>query len=182
MPFVSLSSGQKWLVAILVAAGLFPLPMAAQDQPPPPETVQVAFAGFTLTPERDDTGGLVLDEAGEPVMRRITLDDSVITPGDQILYVITVDNPTETPAMNLQLGLQVAAELLLDPYSFIGPDGLIFEWADAENPTNFRPIFEIIDGETVLEADLDLLRALRLTLPVLKPSEQVSVEYTVNLR
>ncbi len=182
MPLTFLSSGQEWPVPILVAAGLFPLALAAQDPADTPETVQVALAGFTLEPERTETGALVLDEAGAPVMQRITLDDSTVTPGDQVLYVITVDNPTEEPAMNLQLGVQVAAELLLDPYSFIGPEGLVIDWAGAEAPDAFAPLFVEIDGETVMNADLDDLRALRLTLPKLPPAEEFSVEYTVTLR
>ncbi|TQM89980.1 hypothetical protein [Roseinatronobacter monicus] len=182
MPLTFLSSGQKWSVPILVAAGLFPLALAAQDQPDTPETVQVALAGFTLEPERTETGALVLDEAGAPVMQRIALDDSVVTPGDQVLYVITVDNPTAEPAVNLQLGVQVAAELLLDPDSFIGPEGLVVEWAGSEELTSFSPIFVEIEGETVMNADLDDLRALRLTLPELPPAEEFSVEYTVTLR
>lgn len=178
----SLFPRPKWAVPVLFAAVVFPLAARAQDQSDPPETVRVALAGFTLEPERTETGVLVLDEAGEPIMQRISLDESVITPGDQVLYVITVENPTEAPAMNLQLGVQVAAEVLLDPYSFVSPQDLVLEWADAENPSDFRPIFGVADGETVLEADLDIMRALRLTLPELLPSEEISVEYTVTLR
>ncbi|MGY6535546.1 MAG: hypothetical protein ACXIVG_09405 [Pararhodobacter sp.] len=181
MPFSSLS-GQKWSVPVLVAAGLFPLALAAQEQSDPPETVQVALAGFTLEPERTEAGAPVLDDAGRPVMQRIALEDSTVTPGDQVLYVITVDNPTAEPAMNLQLGVQVAAELLLDPYSFTGPEGLAVEWAGAETPDAFAPLFVDIDGETVLQADLDDVRALRLTLPDLPPAGGFSVEYTVTLR
>ena len=182
MPLTFLSVGQKWSAPMLVIAGMFPLALAAQDQTDPLDTVQVALAGFTLEPERDATGAPVLDEAGEPVMQRITLDESVVTPGDQVLYVITVTNPTEETAMNLQLGVQVAAEVMLDPYSFVGPENLVLEWADAENLTNFRPIFSVADGEMVLEAELDIMRALRLTLPELLPAEEISVEYTVTLR
>ena len=112
-------------------------------------------------------------------MQRITLDESVVTPGDQVLYVITVENPTEEPAMNLQLGVQVAAELLLDPYSFVGPEGLVIAWSDAEAPEDFALLFVELDGETVMQADLDTLGALRLTLPELPPTEEISVEYTV---
>ncbi len=182
MPLTFLSAGQKWSAPMLVIAGMFPLALAAQDQADPPDTVQIALAGFTLEPERDATGAPVLDEAGEPVMQRITLDDSIVTPGDQVLYVITVENPTEDPAINLQLGVQVAAELLLDPYSFVGPEGLVIDWADAEAPEDFAPLFVELDGETVMQADLDSLRALRLTLPELRPTEEISVEYTVTLR
>ncbi len=174
--------GQRWLQAAVLAAFLAPSVVTAQDQPDTPETVQVAFAGFTLEPALTETGAPVLDAAGAPVMQRIALDDSVITPGDQVLYVITVDNPTEEPAMNLQLGVQVAAELLLDPYSFIGPEGLVVEWAGSEEITKFSPIFVELDGEMALQADLDDLRALRLTLPKLPPAEEFSVEYTVTLR
>lgn len=182
MPFNPLIPVRKWSFCMLCAASLFPLELAAQDQSDTPETVQVALAGFTLEPERTETGALVLDDAGAPVMQRITLDDSTVTPGDQVLYVITVDNPTAEPAMNLQLGVQVAAELLLDPYSFVGPEGLVVEWAGSEELTKFNPIFVEIDGETVMNADLDDLRALRLTLPELPPAEEFSVEYTVTLR
>jgi len=170
------------LRAILLAIGLAPSVLAAQDQDLAPATVQVSLAGFTLAPDLTETGAPVLDEAGEPVILRLPLDESVITPGDQVVYVITLDNPTEEPAMNLQIGAQVAAELLLDPYSITGPEGLAMEWADEDEPTNFRQVFAEIDGETIMQADLDSLRALRLTLPELLPSGQASLEYTVTLR
>ena len=182
MPLTFLSVGQKWSPPMLVIAGMFPLALAAQDQTDPLDTVQVALAGFTLEPERTDTGAPVLDEEGNPVMQRIPLDESVVIPGEQVLYVITVENPTEEPASDLQLGVQVAAELLLDPYSFNGPAGLVIYWADGDALTDFAPLFAEIDGEMVLNADLDELRALRLTLPELQQSEQSSVEYTVTLR
>lgn len=176
--------GQKWLLVSLCVVCLTPVALVAkeQDSVTSPTTVQVALAGYTFAPHLTETGAPVLDEAGDPVILRVPLDESIVTPGDQVLYVVTLDNPTTEPAMNLQLGAQVAAELLLDPYSFIGPEGLVTEWADADAPDQFRPIFEEIDGEVVMTADLDALRTLRLTLPELPPSEEVSVEYTVTLR
>lgn len=177
-----LPTGQKRLLSGLVAVGMFPLALAAQYETDPEKTVQVALEGFTLEPERDDTGAPVLNEAGEPIMQRIMLDESVITPGDQVLYVITVTNPTEESALNLQLGLQVAPELLLDPYGFVGPEGLIIDWADVETPDIFAPLFVEIEGETVMQADLDALGALRLTLSELPSAEEIHVEYTVTLR
>lgn len=174
-----------WLRACILALVLTPAYVAAQTDIPaedPPTSVQVTLAGYTLALELTDTGEPVLDEDGEPVILRVPLDESVVTPGDQVLYVITLDNPTEDAAMNLQLGAQVAAELVLDPFSFAAPEGLALEWADEESPDLFRPIFEEIDDEQVMTADLDALRALRLTLPELPPSEQMSIEYTVTLR
>lgn len=173
---------QKWLQMAALAIFLPVAALNAQEQPASADAVQVSLAGYTLAPELTETGTPVLDDAGQPVLQRISLDESLITPGDQVIYVITLINPTEDPAMNLQLGLEVAAELLLDPYSFVGPDGLIIEWANAENPTEFRPIFVEVEGEARVQADLDDLRALRLTLPDLPPAEESSVEYTVTLR
>lgn len=182
MPPRSVSRGQKWLRALVLAINLTPSVVFAQEQPSAPTTVQVALAGYTLAPELSETGVPVLDDAGLPVILRVPLDDSVVTPGDQVLYVITLDNPTEDPALNLQLGAQVAGELLLDPYSITGPEGLVVEWADADTPDLFRPVFETIDGDVVMTADLDALRALRLTLPELAPSDQANIEYTTTLR
>ncbi|TVP69908.1 MAG: hypothetical protein EA339_13970, partial [Rhodobacteraceae bacterium] len=144
-------------------------PLAAQDTPadPPPLSVQVTFAGFTLTPDLSEDGQPVLDEDGQPVMTRLPLDDSVITPGDQVLYVITLDNPTDETATALAVAAQIPATMILDPFSITGPEGLHIAWADEENPTNFRPVFDEIDGQEIMAADLDLLRALRLTLPEL---------------
>lgn len=173
---------QKWLHIAVFAIYLPAAALNAQEQPETPDTVQVSLAGYTLEPEMTETGTPVLDDAGQPILQRISLDESVITPGDQMLYVITLENPTEETAMNLQLAVQVAAEVLLDPYSFVGSEGLIIEWADAETPDTFAPLFVEVEGETVLQADLDTLRALRLTLSDLPPSEEVSVEYTVTLR
>ncbi len=156
-----------WLRACILALVLTPSHVAAQTDIPaedPPTSVQVTLAGYTLELELTDTGEPVLDEDGEPVILLVPLDESVVTPGDQVLYVITLDNPTEDTAMNLQLGAQVAAELVLDPFSFAAPEGLAIEWADEDSPDLFRPIFEEIDDEQVMTADLDALRALRLTL------------------
>ncbi len=174
--------GQRWLQVAVIAAFLAPLAVTAEGEPEVPKTVQVAFEGFTQKPALTETGEPILDEAGEPVMQRIALDDSVVTPGDQVLYVVTIDNPTTEPMLIPQLGVQVAAELLLDPYSFVGPEGLVLEWAGSEEPTKFNPVFVEVDGETVMNADLDDLRALRLTLPKLPPAEKASVEYNVSLR
>jgi hypothetical protein len=168
-------------VAVFVVC-LAPSAVIAQESEGPPDTVQVALAGYTLAPELTETGMPVLDDAGEPVMLRVPLDASVITPGDQVLYVISVENPTSEGAANLQLGVQVAAELMLDPYSFVGPEGLVIDWANLEAPDTFAPLFVEIGGETVMQADLDTLRALRLTLPDLPPAEDFSVEYTATLR
>lgn len=147
-----------------------------------PQTVQVRLEGFTLAPALAEDGTPELDDYGEPVILRVPLAESVITPGEPVLYVITLENPTEETAENLRLDVQVAAELLLDPYSFVGPEALLVEWADAENPTEFRQIFIEVDGQTVMQADLDTLRALRLTLPELPPAGAFSIEYTVTLR
>ena len=101
----------------LLTTILSPVMLAAQQEPKTDHTMQVAIAGFTLAPLLTETGVAVLDNDDAPVLQRIPLDESVITPGDQVLYVIAVENPTEILAANLQLGVQIAAELLLDPYS-----------------------------------------------------------------
>lgn len=172
----------RWLQFAVFVVCFAPSALIAQDQDEPPSTVLVALAGYTLAPELTETGLPVLDDAGEPVILRVPLDESVITPGDEVLYVITVENPTDAAATNLQLGAQIAVELVLDPFNITGPEGLVSEWADSESPEMFRPFFEEIDGEQVMTADLDALRVLRLTLPELPPSEEFSVEYTAILR
>ena len=188
-PVTHLQRASGRLHGIAVAALLWAAPAFAQGEPvsdvasdETPAQVQVTLAGFTFAPELDEDGNPVLDEDGEPVIIRVPLADSVVTPGDLVLYAITLDNATEEPALDVSLGAQVAGELLLDPFSFTGPDGLEIAWADEETPEDFRPLFEEIDGDVVMTADLDALRILRLTLPELAPSEQYSVEYTVTLR
>ncbi|MCC5960815.1 MAG: hypothetical protein JJU08_15890 [Rhodobacteraceae bacterium] len=157
---------------------------AQSDMSPPalPDTVQITLAGYTLTPELTDTGAPVLDDDGAPVMVRVPLDESVVTPGDRVLYVITLDNPTADPALNLSLGASVPAEVVLDPFSFDPAQGVLVQWADAQTPDTFIPLFEEIDAEHVMTADLNALRALRLALPELPPATQMHVEYTVTLR
>jgi hypothetical protein len=176
---------QKWLHIFFAAALLLPAAAAAQVQTgdeEQPSTIMVALAGYTLEPELDEDGVPVLDDDGQPVLLRVPLDDSVIVPGDDVLYVITLSNPTLEVAVNLQLAAQVAPEVLLDPYSFVGPEGFLLEWADIENPDQFRPVFVEIEGETEMQADLEVLRILRLTLPELPPTGEISIEYTVTLR
>lgn len=188
------------LRAALVVASLSAWPLIAQTDPvqtgtaqvdpaqtdpaatPVADTVQVALSAFTLRPARDAAGAPVLDDAGQPVILRVPLDDSLLTPGEVVLYQIAVENPTDTPALDLALRAEVAAEVVLDPHSIAGPEGLALEWSDAEAPDLFRPLFAVIDGERVMQADLDALRALRLTLPELPPAGRASVEYTVTLR
>jgi uncharacterized repeat protein (TIGR01451 family) len=105
---------------------------AAADAPA--DMLSVAIAGFTLLPVMADDGTQARDEAGQPLFQRRPLADSVVTPGDAILYVIRVENSTAEPAENLQIGAQVAPELLFDPYSVAGPDAqalrMALEWAD----------------------------------------------------
>ena len=148
--------------------------------------LSVAMAGFTLLPVMADDGTQARDEVGQPLFHRRPLADSVVTPGDAILYVIRVENSTAAPANNLQIGAQVAPELLFDPYSVAGPDAqalrMALEWADAETPDQFRPVFVLVDGQPQMQADLATLRALRFHLPFLPVGGMAEIEYTVTLR
>lgn len=173
------------MLALIGAPAAVTAQQVAPTATPPEEAataVLVTLEGFTLIPELTEDGAPVLDDAGTPVMIRVPLAESVVTPGDRVLYVITLDNQTADPATDVQLGAQVAAEVELDPFSFTGPDGLEIAWADAETPDVFRPVFEQIDGEEVMTADLETLRRLQLTLPELAPTEQFQVTYFVTLR
>lgn len=151
---------------------------AAQADP----MIGVTIAGFTLVPALAEDGTPALDEQGNPIINRIPLSDSVVTPGDAVLYVITLTNPTADAATDLQVGAHVAAEVLLDPYSITGPEGMAMEWSDAETPEIFRPVFELVEGEIRMQADLETIRNLRLTLPELAPEASLQIEYTVTLR
>lgn len=154
----------------------------ATDTAPPSPSVSVDIAGFTVVQAMAEDGTPLLDDAGNPVMIRIPLAESVITPGDDVVYVITLENQTPDPATTLQIGAQVAAEVLLDPYSVIGPEGLALDWADAESPEVFAPVFVMVEGAPVMQADLDTIRTLRLTLPELAAGAAQIIEYSVTLR
>lgn len=144
--------------------------------------ISVTIEGFTLVPALAEDGTPALDAQGNPIINRVPLIESVVTPGDAVLYVITLDNPTPDAATDLQVGAKVAAELLLDPYSITGPEGMAMEWSDAEKPEIFRPVFEEIEGETRMQADLETIRNLRLTLPELASEASLQIEYTSTLR
>lgn len=163
-----------------------PSPAADAAADAPADMLSVAIAGFTLLPVMADDGTQARDEAGQPLFQRRPLADSVVTPGDAILYVIRVENSTAAPAENLQIGAQVAPELLFDPYSVAGPDAqalrMALEWADAETPDQFRPVFVLVDGQPQMQADLATLRALRFHLPFLPVGGMAEIEYTVTLR
>ena len=163
-----------------------PSPAADAAADAPADMLSVAIAGFTLLPVMADDGTQARDEAGQPLFQRRPLADSVVTPGDAILYVIRVENSTAEPAENLQIGAQVAPELLFDPYSVAGPDAqalrMALEWADAETPDQFRPVFVLVDGQPQMQADLATLRALRFHLPFLPVGGMAEIEYTVTLR
>lgn len=163
-----------------------PSPAADAAADAPADMLSVAIAGFTLLPVMADDGTQARDEAGKPLFQRRPLADSVVTPGDAILYVIRVENSTAEPAENLQIGAQVAPELLFDPYSVAGPDAqalrMALEWADAETPDQFRPVFVLVDGQPQMQADLATLRALRFHLPFLPVGGMAEIEYTVTLR
>lgn len=144
--------------------------------------ISVTIEGFTLVPALAEDGTPALDAQGNPIINRVPLIESVVTPGDAVLYVITLDNPTPDAATDLQVGAKVAAELLLDPYSITGPEGMGMEWSDAETPDIFRPVFEEIEGEIRMQADLETIRNLRLTLPELASEASLQIEYTSTLR
>lgn len=178
----------RWPMAVACVAMVFAFAGvgSAQDTPVAQEAAEpavvVSMAGVTLVPALDEAGAPLRDDAGNPIILRVPLEDSVITPGDAVLYVITLDNQTGDIATDLQIGAQVAAEVVFDPHSVTGPEGLVLEWADAETPDTFRPVFEEIEGEIVMQADLDMIRALRLTLPALAPGATATIEYAVTLR
>jgi uncharacterized repeat protein (TIGR01451 family) len=184
--------GVRWagwirLFALCCALVLEALPgqasdVSSPDAIAPQPTLQMRMAGFTLAPEVDADGAPVLDGNGLPVILRLPLEDSVLTPGEVVLYAIALDNPTTDPAHEVTLTARVAPEVLLDPFSLTGPEGLIVVWADDENPEAFFPLFEWIDGEWVMQADLATLRRLRLTLPPLLPTESAQIEYAVTRR
>jgi uncharacterized repeat protein (TIGR01451 family) len=153
-------------------------PSAAEAEP----AIGVAIAGFTLVPALAEDGTPALDDEGNPIINRIPLSESLVTPGDAVLYVITLTNPTADAATDLQVGAHVAAEVLLDPYSITGPEGMGLEWSDSETPEIFRPVFEMVEGEIRMQADLETIRNLRLTLPELAPEASLQIEYTVTLR
>jgi uncharacterized repeat protein (TIGR01451 family) len=163
-----------------------PSPAADAAADAPADMLSVAMAGFTLLPVMADDGTQARDDTGQPLFQRRPLADSVVTPGDAILYVIRVENSTAAPAENLQIGAQVAPELLFDPYSVAGPDAqalrMALEWADAETPDQFRPVFVLVDGQPQMQADLATLRALRFHLPFLPVGGMAEIEYTVTLR
>ena len=163
-----------------------PSPAADAAADAPADMLSVAMAGFTLLPVMADDGTQARDDTGQPLFQRRPLADSVVTPGDAILYVIRVENSTAAPAENLQIGAQVAPELLFDPYSVAGPDAqalrMALEWADAETPDQFRPVFVLVDGQPQMQADLATLRALRFHLPILPVGGMAEIEYTVTLR
>ena len=163
-----------------------PSPAADAAADAPADMLSVAMAGFTLLPVMADDGTQARDDTGQPLFQRRPLADSVVTPGDAILYVIRVENSTAEPAENLQIGAQVAPELLFDPYSVAGPDAqalrMALEWADAETPDQFRPVFVLVDGQPQMQADLATLRALRFHLPLLPVGGMAAIEYTVTLR
>lgn len=179
------------IVALGLAAGFGLGAAQAQTAPAPAaETTEallsVAMAGYTLVPVLGNDGTQARDDQGQPVFQRRPLADSVVTPGDAILYVIRVENNTADPAKNLQIGAQVAPEVLFDPYSVSGPDvqalRMALEWADAETPDQFRPVFVLVDDQPQMQADLATLRALRFHLPVLPVGGMAEIEYTVTLR
>jgi uncharacterized repeat protein (TIGR01451 family) len=155
--------------------------VAAQIEVAEP-VISVTIAGFTLVPALAEDGTPALDAQGNPIINRVPLVDSVVTPGDAVVYVIALTNPTPETATDLQVGAKVAAEVLLDPYSISGPEGLGMEWSDAETPDTFRPVFEEVEGETRMQADLETIRNLRLTLPELASEASLQIEYTVTLR
>lgn len=153
----------------------------AETAPTAP-ALSVTLTGFTLVPVLAEDGTPELDEDGNPVMARVALEDSVIVPGDRIHYEITLDNPTPEAATDLSLGAQIAPEVLLDPFTITGPEDMALAWSDAEAPELFRPVFEVVEGETLMLADLDTIRQLRITLPRLASAEAATIAYSVTLR
>lgn len=169
--------------AALAQDATAPIPAAeTADSATAALSLSVGLTGFTLIPALTEDGTPKLDDDGTPVMIRVALDDSVIVPGDRIHYEITLENPTPEAATDLALGAQIAPEVLLDPFTITGPEGLALAWSDAEAPDLFRPVFEVVEGETRMLADLDMIRQLRITLPVLPSTQTATIAYSVTLR
>jgi hypothetical protein len=168
-------------IALLALVLVVPATVGASQSDQPPR-VEVRLNGYVLTPALDGDGAPQRDETGAPVILRVPLADGVVTPGDPVLYVVQLANRTDSSADHLVLTADLAAELQLDPFSILGPAGLDVAWTDDPEQGDFRPLFDEIDGERTMVANLDTLRALRLTLPALAPGRDVSVEYTTTLR
>jgi len=181
MPNICLN-GRNWLGRVSIVLCLVAHPISARSEQPEPPPVEVRLSGYTLVPEQTADGLAVLDEVGQPVIQRVPLDDSIVKPGGLVLYVIALENLTDDPVLQMTLTAPVAPDVVLDPFSMTGTEGLIVDWAGGDNPDLFLPLFEEIAGEQVMQANLDALRMLRLSLPALPPSGQAWLEYTVTLR
>lgn len=177
------------LPAITVVMALIGTVLSGQTAEPtaaPAPQVVVTMAGHTLVPALGPDGAPLTAEDGSPVMTRIPLIDSVVTPGDRVVYDITLDNQTADAATDLQVGAQIAAEVLLDPFSITGPDGMRLDWApapeDPEIPPAYRPVFVMVEDELQMQADLETIRNLRITIPDLAAGAVATVAYSVTLR
>jgi hypothetical protein len=174
------------LVAALACAPALALaqeaPALPQEAEEPPAQVLARMSAHTLAPELTETGEPVLDEAGAPVFRQVALEDSILVPGETVIFVVTLENPTPDVLEDLVIGAPLAPEVRLDPFSIASIGLLTVEWADVETPDVFSPLFERVDGEDVLQADPDTIAALRLGVAALAPKEALDLSYSVTLR
>ncbi len=169
-----------WVVAVALAWA-----PAIADTPEPdaiPEQVQTRITAFTLVPEIAEDGAPVLDGDGAPVFLRVSLEDSVITPGETIVYVVTLANLTPDLVEDLTIHAPLAREILLDPHSIVSDGLLALDWAGEDAPHLFAPLFEVIDGEETLQADPDMIAVLRFSLAALLPGEERDLSYVATLR
>lgn len=119
---------------------------------------------------------------GEPVQSRELIPARSSTPGDRLLYRITLTNQDETEAEDITLTLPIDTAVIFVEDSLTATVDLEVTFS-ADAGQTFAPLADLVvseNGET-RPATTEDLTAMRLTVPVLTAKSDAVIDYEITV-
>ena len=119
---------------------------------------------------------------GEPVQSRELIPATTSTPGDRLLYRITLTNQDEIEAEDIILTLPIDAAVTFIEESLTATVELEASFSTDEGQT-FAPLADLVvseNGET-RSATTEDLTAMRLTVPALAAKSDALIDYEITV-
>ncbi len=134
-------------------------------------TLALAQAGVTLEVMTEQ----VRIEDGVEVRSLVPAQSAL--PGDEIVYKLTVDNPDEIPAQDVELTLPINENITLAPYSFSSQAPYTSTFSvDGENFSEFSDLTVAVNGSKRAATAEDITHAM-ISINSVAPKTTAEVTY-----